>query len=75
MVDRDEQGQYFVTAIIDWEFSGFYPDYHESVTLSRYIQSLPQKDWCLYLPDVVAPQRHSVRFFFDQVLERHYARA
>jgi hypothetical protein len=74
MVERDEQGQYFVTAIIDWEFSGFYPDYHESVTLSRYIHSLPQKDWCLYLPDVVAPQRHPLRFFFDQIFEEHYAR-
>lgn len=74
MVDRDEHGQYFVTAIIDWEFSGFYPDYHEGVTLSRYMHSLYQKDWCLYLPDVVAPRRYSIRFFFDQIFEEHYAR-
>jgi aminoglycoside phosphotransferase (APT) family kinase protein len=29
MVDINESGRYLVTGIIDWETSGFYPDYFE----------------------------------------------
>lgn len=70
MVDKDENGQYLVTGIIDWEFSGFYPEYQESVSMTRYTRFGMDDDWCLYLPDVVAPQRNPLRFLFDQLMDR-----
>ncbi len=38
MVDEDENGRYFVTRIIDWEFSGFYPEYQERFSMTRYVR-------------------------------------
>lgn len=69
MVDKDENGQYFVTGIIDWEFSGFYPEYQESVSMTRYTRFGMDDDWRLYLPEIVAPHRHPFRFLFDQLMD------
>jgi aminoglycoside phosphotransferase len=70
MVDEDQNGQYFVTGIIDCECSGFYPEYQESLSMTRYLRLGLDDDWCLYLPEVVAPHRHRLRFLFDQSMDQ-----
>jgi Phosphotransferase enzyme family len=69
-VDKDENSDYFITGIIDWEFSGFYPEHQESVSMTRYLRLGSDDDWCLYLPEVVAPHRDRIRFLFDQLMDR-----
>ncbi|EDN10421.1 hypothetical protein I7I51_01595 [Histoplasma capsulatum] len=48
---------YAVTGIIDWEDSGFYPDYYEYTTLSNGQSIVTDDDWYLYVPDCISPLR------------------
>ncbi|OJD19230.1 hypothetical protein ACJ73_08657 [Blastomyces percursus] len=42
---------YTVTGIIDWEDSGFYPEYYECTTLSNAQSIDVDDDWYLHVPD------------------------
>ncbi|KAI9933695.1 hypothetical protein ASPWEDRAFT_167965 [Aspergillus wentii DTO 134E9] len=48
----DDQGH--VTAIIDWEDSGWYPEYWEYVKAMRELNSVP--DWPEYLSQILPPR-------------------
>lgn len=58
-----------LSGIIDWEDSGFYPDYYESTTLANWldVDAEHDDDWFLYLPDVVSPLRWPVRWLVDRL--------
>ncbi|PGH27026.1 hypothetical protein AJ80_01211 [Polytolypa hystricis UAMH7299] len=63
MVKQDPRNAdaYAVTGIIDWEDSGFYPEYHECTTLSNGQSIMSDDDWYLYVPDCISPLRLPVR--------------
>ena len=44
MVREARQGWWTVTGIIDWEDSGFHPDYFECKKLTRAMHILDEKD-------------------------------
>ena len=70
MVDIDETGKYVVTGIIDWETSGFYPDYFEAEKTLYLFSSIAESDWWQYLPPCIDPAGHPVRWlvgrYWDQ---------
>ncbi|KAL5333219.1 kinase-like protein [Aspergillus crustosus] len=65
--DVENEGALAVTAIIDWEDSGFYPDYYECTTLSNGQSIMSDDDWYLYVPECISPQRHPVRWLVDRL--------
>ncbi|RDW61069.1 hypothetical protein BP6252_12452 [Coleophoma cylindrospora] len=67
MVDIDETGKYFVTGIIDWETSGFYPEYFESVTMLYLFNINKEEDWWQYLPPCITPARHLERWLVGRL--------
>jgi aminoglycoside phosphotransferase (APT) family kinase protein len=70
MVDVDESGRYFVTGIIDWETSGFYPAYFES-TRVLYLFTLHQEtDWWKYLPACIAPATNPERWLVGRLWDQ-----
>nr|POE61837.1 hypothetical protein CFP56_73141 [Quercus suber] len=72
MVDfRPGVDRIIVNAIIDWEDSGFYPDYHESTTLTRTMSVVDENDWYLYLPDCISPARYPLRWLVDRLWGIH----
>jgi hypothetical protein len=61
MVDINESGKYLVTGIIDWETSGFYPDYFEPAKILFLFPIHQAPDWWQYLPPCIAPARNPER--------------
>ncbi|KAJ5159037.1 uncharacterized protein N7500_008688 [Penicillium coprophilum] len=58
---------YVVTGIIDWEDGGFYPEYHESTTLSNGQSIDSDDDWYLYAPHCISALRFPVRWLVDRL--------
>ncbi|EEH07098.1 conserved hypothetical protein [Histoplasma capsulatum G186AR] len=68
MVKQDQNANtYAVTGIIDWEDSGFYPEYYECTTLSNGQSIVTDDDWYLYVPDCISPLRFPVRWLVDRL--------
>ena len=70
-VDLNGSGNYSVTGIIDWEDSGFYPDYHESTKTTNTLDSDEKSDWYEYLPPCVAPRTFPVWWLVDRLWDRN----
>lgn len=58
-----------VTGILDWEYSGFYPDYYEAVRCTNCLASYEDNDWFLFLPECISPSRYSHWWLLDRVRE------
>ncbi|OJD20253.1 hypothetical protein ACJ73_08412 [Blastomyces percursus] len=65
--DSENADAYTVTGIIDWEDSGFYPEYYECTTLSNAQSINVDDDWYLYVPDCISPLRFPVRWLVDRL--------
>ncbi|KAJ5585108.1 uncharacterized protein N7459_004908 [Penicillium hispanicum] len=68
VVEMTENNQYSITGILDWEYSGFYPDYYESVRCTNCLSPYEDDDWFLYLPECVSPQCYA-HWWLDRVRE------
>lgn len=73
MVKQDANGRYIVTGILDWEYSGFYPEYYECIGLTRTLSLVDEDDWYLYLPESISPSQFSVRWLVDRLPQYHIA--
>lgn len=69
--DLDARDHYAVTGIIDWENSGFYPEYYECTALTRTLSLVDEDDWYLYLPESIAPSQFPVRWLVDRLWGIH----
>lgn len=58
-----------VTGLLDWEYSGFYPEYYEAVRCTNCISPYEEDDWFLFLPDCISPVRYAQWWLFDRVRE------
>ncbi|TVY50381.1 hypothetical protein LCER1_G007878 [Lachnellula cervina] len=68
IVDIDQFGGYYVTGIIDWETSGFYPEYFESSKILYLFRLYNCKeDWWQYLPPCIAPAKNPERWLIDRI--------
>ena len=59
------------TGIIDWEDSGFYPEYHECMKLTNTLSTRVENNWYLYLPTCIAPSKFAVRWLVDRLWDIH----
>lgn len=73
MVDRDlsHNNNWVVSGIIDWEDSGFYPEYYECTTLTGNLSLVEEDDWFHYLPNSISPSRFPVRWLVDKLWDIH----
>ncbi|KAK4613677.1 hypothetical protein CLAFUW4_08791 [Fulvia fulva] len=63
-----------VTGIIDWEDSGFYPDYLECTAATRTLSVRDEHDWSdwfLHLPNSISPSRFPERWLVDRLWQHH----
>ena len=66
MVRNIDDGFYTLSGIIDWETSGFYPEYFEASKL--FILTMHSKeDWFAYLPPCISPARHPVGWLVNRL--------
>ncbi|KAJ5306256.1 hypothetical protein N7508_005271 [Penicillium antarcticum] len=69
MVELADNNQYMISGILDWEYSGFYPDYYESVRCTNCLSPYEENDWFLYLPECVSPNIYAQWWLLDRVRE------
>ncbi|PNY23289.1 Uncharacterized protein TCAP_06758 [Tolypocladium capitatum] len=71
MVEQGEDGTWEVVAIIDWEASGFYPEYWESVKMTNTLTPRDNDDWYKYLPGSSSPQQYASQRLVDRLWDRN----
>lgn len=74
IVEQGEDGKWKVAALVDWEFSGFYPAYWESVKMTNNMvpSSSNEFDWYRYLPKRFLEQ-YSVEWLVDRLWDQSMA--
>lgn len=71
IVQCNERGRYVITGIIDWEKSGFYPEYFESLKATSNMSPSDADDWYLYLPSCAAPKNFASPWLVDRLWDPH----
>ncbi|KAH7323907.1 kinase-like domain-containing protein [Rhexocercosporidium sp. MPI-PUGE-AT-0058] len=69
MVKANEDNNYVVSGIIDWEDSGFYPESFESTRVLYLFYMHTDTDWYAYIPACISPARHPVRWLVNRLWE------
>ncbi|RJE24597.1 Phosphotransferase enzyme family [Aspergillus sclerotialis] len=69
VVDMGNGSEWIVTGLLDWEYSGFYPEYYEAVKCTNCLAPYEENDWFLYLPDCVSPKNYAHWWLLDRVRE------
>ena len=73
VVQPDQHGNCFLTGILDWEKSGFYPDYFECTKATSNMSPSNADDWYLYLPRCASPSTYPLMWLVDRVWDIHIA--
>ncbi|KAL4778234.1 hypothetical protein BJX76DRAFT_366559 [Aspergillus varians] len=68
-VKMAEDHGYIVTGLIDWEYSGFYPEYYEAAKTTNCLLPYEQDNWYLFLPDCISPKRYAYWWLLNRVRE------
>lgn len=71
LVRLNQDNTCVITGIIDWEESGFYPEYYECIQLTRTLSVTEENDWYLYLPTSIAPSRFPLPWLVDRLWDIH----
>lgn len=58
---------YTISGVVDWEISGFYPEYMESMQVLHLFDRHDKSDWYHYLPQCISPARHPERFLVGHI--------
>jgi hypothetical protein len=61
--------KYIISEILDWQYSGCYLDYYESVRCTNCMMPYEEDHWYLYLPDCLSPRIYVQWWLFDGVPE------
>lgn len=73
VVQRDQEGNYSISGILDWEMGGFYPDYWESVKATNTMAPQEEDDWYLHLPACASPTSYPMHWLVDRKWDVHVA--
>lgn len=71
MVTHEKDDVWRVAAIIDWESSGFYPSYWESVKTTNNLMPGDRLDWYKFLPRSISPRGHPTEWLIDRLWDRN----
>lgn len=71
MVELTAEGGCVVTGLIDWEYSGFYPDHHEATKITNCLATNEDSDWYFYLPPCISPARYPLQWLLDRLWSPH----
>lgn len=72
LVDKANDSGWLVTGLIDWEYSGFYPEYYESVKCTNCLAPYEESDWFLFIPDCISPKTYAHWWLLDRVRETRF---
>lgn len=67
----DQHGNYLLAGIIDWEQSGFYPDYFECTKATNNMTNTSNDDWYSHLPMCASPKTYPLNWLVDRLWDPH----
>ena len=70
IVHRQNDQDYCISGIIDWEMGGFYPEDFECTKITNTLATNEASDWYLHLPYCVSPERHPGRWLADHAWDK-----
>lgn len=73
VIYSDQHGNYEITSILDWEKSGFYPDYFECLKATSNMSPSDADDWYEYLPSCASPRTYPQSWLIDRIWDSHVA--
>lgn len=73
LVQANQRDNYVVTGIIEWEKSGFYPEYFECLKATSNMSSLDADDWYTHLPPCASPRTYPQVWSVDRIWDIHVA--
>lgn len=73
VVKSDQQGNYNISGVLDWEMGGFYPDYWDSVKATNTMSPQEEDDWYLHLPACASPTSYPLHWLVDRKWDVHVA--
>ncbi|RDA84578.1 hypothetical protein CP532_1131 [Ophiocordyceps camponoti-leonardi (nom. inval.)] len=73
MVRERDDGTWGIAGIIDWESSGFYPEYWETVKATNLLTPREDFDWYKYIPRSISPSQYPIQWLVDRVWDRSAA--
>ncbi|OGM51180.1 hypothetical protein ABOM_000082 [Aspergillus bombycis] len=69
IVVKFENNEWIISGLIDWEYSGFYPEYYEAIRCTNCMAPYEENDWYLFIPDCVSPRRYTLWWLLDGTRE------
>ena len=73
VVKADQQGNYSIRSILDWERAGFYPDYWEAIKATNTMSPQDEDDWYSHLPTCASPTSYPLHWLVDRSWDVHVA--
>ncbi|PYI35255.1 kinase-like protein [Aspergillus indologenus CBS 114.80] len=64
-----ENNEWTISGLIDWEYSGFYPEYYEAIRCTNCMAPYEENDWYLFIPGCVSPKRYMHWWLLDRARE------
>jgi len=58
-----------LSGVLDWEISGFYPIWYESIQATNNLSTNEYSDWYSYLPTILALQRQPLSWLLDRLYD------
>ncbi|KAL6704471.1 hypothetical protein ACN47E_008215 [Coniothyrium glycines] len=71
IVVKLQEQQCYITGIIDWQYSGFYPEYYESTKVMNGLSTNELSDWYLFIPECISPLRNAQKWLLDALWWKH----
>ncbi len=65
MIEQNDNGEYHISGLVDWERSGFYPEDFECTKITNCLATDETNDWYLYLPPCISPATYTSRWLSD----------
>jgi hypothetical protein len=70
MMRQDNDGIWTVAALIDWESTGFYPDYWEAVKMTNLLTPKDDFDWYRFIPKSISPTEYPMQWLINRIWDR-----
>ena len=74
LVQVCDENSYRVSGLIDWERSGWYPEWWESIKATNCLSTMTsENDWALYLPPCISLSKYRESWLLDRLWDIHVA--
>ncbi|PHH65744.1 hypothetical protein CDD81_1471 [Ophiocordyceps australis] len=69
IVQQAENETWKIQGLVDWDASGYYPEYWEAFKATHEVHTIRGHEWSRYLPEIISPLRFPTRWMADRLLE------